>query len=108
MISGVMKVGQSTRVQCSVSHTCDSNPPILLLNIPLQSSTLKTVRMSDGKFKTTLTTTLYIERDHQTVECVVRHAAGQTAKSTQTFNAQCTWWEAKTLKSSFFKRYFST
>ncbi|KAF3839919.1 hypothetical protein F7725_018636 [Dissostichus mawsoni] len=76
MISGSMKVGQSVTVQCYVYHTCSTYPPTLSLNIPLQSPSLAHVSMTDGTSRTTLTTTLNIERDHQTVECSVRHVSG--------------------------------
>ncbi|XP_074510099.1 uncharacterized protein LOC141779249 isoform X2 [Sebastes fasciatus] len=91
MISGSMTVGEPVTVQCTVYHTCSTYPPTLSLNIPLRSHSLTHSSMSDGTSKTTLTTTLNIERDHQTVECSVRHYGGLTAKASQTLNAQCTY-----------------
>lgn len=90
MISGSMKVGQSVTVQCYVYHTCSTYPPTLSLNIPLQSHSLAHVSMTDGTSRTTLTTTLNIDRDHQTVECSVRHVSGQTARATKPLTAECT------------------
>ncbi|XP_010779215.1 myelin-associated glycoprotein-like [Notothenia coriiceps] len=88
MISGSMKVGESVTVQCYVYHTCSTYPPTLSLNIPLQHHSLVHV-MTDGTSRTTLTTTLNIERDHQTVECSVRHKGGQTARATKPLTAKC-------------------
>ncbi|XP_068425817.1 uncharacterized protein, partial [Clinocottus analis] len=81
-ISGTRKVGQPVVVQCTASHTCSSHPPTLSLNIPLRSHSLTHSSTSGGKYKTTLTTTLYIESDHQTVECSVRHVGGSFAPLT--------------------------
>ncbi|KAM6936706.1 uncharacterized protein PEZ65_006764 [Lycodopsis pacificus] len=89
MISGSMKVGQPVLVQCTVYHTCSTNPPTLSLNIPLRSHSLTHSSTSGGTSKTTLTTTLNIENDHQSVECSVRHTGGLTAKATKTLNAEC-------------------
>lgn len=89
LISGDMSVGQSVTVQCSVYHSCFTNPPTLSLNIPLQRHKVDTSLMTDGTFKTTLTTELVIVKDHQTVECSIHHPGGQRAKSSRTFNAKC-------------------
>lgn len=103
MISGDRRVGQSVKVQCSVYHTCITNPPNLLLSIPLKNSRLDTTSLSNGLSKTTLTTVLKIERDLQTVECSVYHTGGLTATASTTFNAACMWWDAqKTLKKFIF------
>lgn len=88
MIFGDMRVGQSVTVQCSVDHTCHTYPPTLNLNIPLHNHRLTHTKMDYGT-RTTLVTTLLIERDHQTVECSVRHKGGLTAKASKTLNAQC-------------------
>ncbi|KAL7393025.1 hypothetical protein ABVT39_005495 [Epinephelus coioides] len=88
-ISGNMKVGQTVTVQCTVRHTCPTYPPTLRLNIPLHSASLSHSTISDGTSKTTLTNTMFIERDHQTVECSVRHTGGITAKASKTLNAEC-------------------
>ncbi|XP_044063589.1 uncharacterized protein LOC122881428 isoform X2 [Siniperca chuatsi] len=89
MIYGNMKVGQSVRVQCTVYHTCPTKAPTISINIPLQSHSLTHTSLSDGTYKTTLMTTLNIEKDHQTVECSVRHTGGITAAASKTLNAEC-------------------
>lgn len=99
MISGNMKVGQTVTVQCSVYHTCPTYPPTLSLNIPLHSASLRQSTISDGTSKTTLTSTMFIERDHQTVECSVRHKGGITATAFKALNAECKWWICKTITS---------
>ncbi|XP_039661215.1 uncharacterized protein LOC120561937 [Perca fluviatilis] len=88
-IYGDRKVGQSVTVQCTASHTCSIYPPDLSLNIPLRSHSLTHSSGSGGTTETTLTTTLNIERDHQTVQCSVRHMGGHTVTATQTLNAEC-------------------
>lgn len=88
MISGNMKVGESVTVQCSVDHTCPSYPPSLRLSFSSLSYTPQTRTSTQGT-KTTLVSTVVLERDHQSVECTVRHLGGITAKATKTFNAQC-------------------
>ncbi|XP_042346437.1 uncharacterized protein LOC121946082 isoform X2 [Plectropomus leopardus] len=88
-ISGNMKVGQAVTVQCTVYHTCPTYPPTLSLNIPLRSHSLTQSSIRDGTSKTTLTNTLYIERDQQTVECLVRHKGGITARASKTLDAEC-------------------
>lgn len=90
LIFGNRKVGQSVTVQCTVYHTCPSYPPTLSLNIQLQRHSLTHSSMSDGTSKTTLTTTLDIEKDYQTVKCSVRHTGGLKAEASQTLNAECT------------------
>ncbi|XP_008283246.1 uncharacterized protein LOC103359609 isoform X2 [Stegastes partitus] len=87
-ILGRLKVGQSVTVQCSVSHTCSTNPPTLSLNIPLRNHHLRKTQY-EATTKTTLTTTLFIERDYQIVECSVRHPGGATAKASRTLSAEC-------------------
>ncbi|XP_028280942.1 uncharacterized protein LOC114448280 isoform X2 [Parambassis ranga] len=89
VIYGEMKVGNSVRVQCTVDHTCRSNPPTLRLNIPLRDHRLTHSHQSDGTTTTTLSTTLTIQKSQQTVECLVRHYGGRTAKTYQTLNARC-------------------
>ncbi|XP_041834942.1 sialoadhesin-like [Melanotaenia boesemani] len=69
-ITGDMKVGKSVTVQCSVFHTCSTNPPALSLNIPLKDDYIQHTHMKNGT-TTTLTTTFVIQRDRQTVECSV-------------------------------------
>uniref|UniRef100_A0A3B4BI79 Ig-like domain-containing protein n=1 Tax=Periophthalmus magnuspinnatus TaxID=409849 RepID=A0A3B4BI79_9GOBI len=89
MVIGDMKVGQYVTVQCSVVHTCHFYPPSLNLNIPLKEHSLKHSRLTDGTSKTTLRTVMFVERDQQTVECVVKHTGGATEKTTLTLNAKC-------------------
>lgn len=98
MISGKMRVGESV-MQCTVYHTCPTNPPTVSLNIPLQSHSLTHSSMSDGTSKTTLTTTLNIESDLQPVECSVRHTGGLTARATKNLKAECMWWVCKYKKT---------
>ncbi|CAK6960430.1 uncharacterized protein LOC121905273 isoform X1 [Scomber scombrus] len=89
VIFGEMKMGKSVTVQCTVYHTCPSYPPNLSVNIPGHHR-LTPSSLSDGTSKITLTATMNIESDQQTVECLVRHTGGLTAKSSKTLNAECT------------------
>ncbi|XP_062278442.1 uncharacterized protein LOC133983388 [Scomber scombrus] len=88
VIFGEMKMGKSVTVQCTVYHTCPSYPPNLSVNIPGHHR-LTPSSLSDGTSKITLTATMNIESDQQTVECLVRHTGGLTAKSSKTLNAEC-------------------
>uniref|UniRef100_A0A3B3I6C9 Ig-like domain-containing protein n=2 Tax=Oryzias latipes TaxID=8090 RepID=A0A3B3I6C9_ORYLA len=88
MISGNMKVGESVTVQCSVDHTCPSYPPTLSLSISSLSYRPQSRIVTRGT-RTTLVSTVVIERDHQSVECTVKHLGGITARATKTFNAEC-------------------
>uniref|UniRef100_A0A3P8TBR8 Si:dkey-238d18.10 n=1 Tax=Amphiprion percula TaxID=161767 RepID=A0A3P8TBR8_AMPPE len=87
-IFGRLKVGQTVTVQCSVYHTCSTNPPTLSFNIPLKNHQLRHTE-HDATTKTTLTTTLFTERDYQTVTCSVRHPGGRTARASKTLSAEC-------------------
>lgn len=89
VIIGEMKVGNSVTVQCTVDHTCRTDPPTLSLDIPLQGHSLTHSHRSDGTTTTTLSTTLTIKKSQHTVECRVRHYGGRTAKTYQTLNARC-------------------
>uniref|UniRef100_UPI0037E74BF2 uncharacterized protein n=1 Tax=Semicossyphus pulcher TaxID=241346 RepID=UPI0037E74BF2 len=89
MIYGEKKVGQPVTVECTIDHTCPSYPPTLSLNIPLKSQYLTHGSYTDGTFYTTLTTTLNIQTDHQTVVCSVRHTGGISASASRALSAEC-------------------
>ncbi|XP_039475441.1 sialoadhesin-like [Oreochromis aureus] len=88
-IFGNKVVGQSVTVQCSVYHTCPTYPPSLRLNIPLRNERLTHSPLSDGRSKTMVTTTLFIEKEYQTVECYVQHRGGRSASASKTLTSQC-------------------
>lgn len=88
MISGDKTVGQYVQVECYVYHTCLTYPPTLSLNIPLKYHQSRTT-VYMNQYKTSLTTTMHIEKDHQTVECTVRHTGGLSATGSVTLNAKC-------------------
>ncbi|XP_071326759.1 uncharacterized protein [Trachinotus anak] len=88
-ISGEKKVGQSVEVECSVYHTCPTDPPTLTLSIPKRSHRQTLTMISNGIYKTSLTSMLHIEKDHQTVECTVWNLGGLSATTSKTFNAEC-------------------
>uniref|UniRef100_A0A669CUP2 Ig-like domain-containing protein n=1 Tax=Oreochromis niloticus TaxID=8128 RepID=A0A669CUP2_ORENI len=88
-IFGNKVVGQSVTVQCSVYHTCPNYPPSLRLNIPLRNERLTHSPLSDGRSKTMVTTTLFIEKEYQTVECYVQHRGGRSASASKTLTSQC-------------------
>lgn len=89
MITGNMKVGQTVTVKCSVEHTCPTMPPTLHLNMALKSQSVTHSFMSDGTSKTTLTATMIIETDHQTVQCTVKHLGGLEETAYRQLNADC-------------------
>uniref|UniRef100_A0A3Q3MG35 Ig-like domain-containing protein n=1 Tax=Mastacembelus armatus TaxID=205130 RepID=A0A3Q3MG35_9TELE len=88
-IFGELKVGQSVQVECTVYHTCSTDPPTLSLNIRLRSPSTTQSSMSDGTSKTSMIGTLFITRERQTVECSARHYEGPTTSASITLNAQC-------------------
>lgn len=90
MVYGNMKVGQSVTVECTVYHTCSTNPPVLSLNIPLQNVRHSHTLHPDGTTKTTLTTTWTIESDHITVQCSAKHMGGLKIMTYENFSAKCT------------------
>ncbi|MEQ2227223.1 hypothetical protein ILYODFUR_035610 [Ilyodon furcidens] len=87
-ITGERKVGNSVTVQCSVEHTCSTNPPTLSSNIALKNNRVTHTQLFDGT-KTTLTSTFVIERDSQVVECTAHHPGGKRAKCSEILNAEC-------------------
>ncbi|XP_035983541.1 LOW QUALITY PROTEIN: uncharacterized protein LOC105920909, partial [Fundulus heteroclitus] len=84
MITGERIVGSSVTVQCSTYHTCSRYPPTLSFNKALTNT-----HVSQETYKITLTGTLVLDRDHQTVECTARHTGGRIARSSETLDAQC-------------------
>ncbi|XP_039885370.1 uncharacterized protein LOC120732093 isoform X5 [Simochromis diagramma] len=88
-IFGNTVVGQSVTVQCSVYHTCPTYPPSLRLNIPLRNERLTHSRLSNGRSKTMVTTTLFIEKEYQIVECYVEHRGGRSASASKTLTSYC-------------------
>ncbi|KAK2910388.1 uncharacterized protein [Channa argus] len=89
VIYGDKKVGKAVQVECSVYHTCPSNPPTLTLNIPLKGQRLVHVSMSDGRSRTTLVGTLDIIEDKQIVNCYVKHTGDRTASTSEILSAEC-------------------
>ncbi|XP_075882200.1 uncharacterized protein LOC142888052 isoform X3 [Nelusetta ayraudi] len=89
MIAGNMIVGQTVTVKCSVEHTCPTMPPTLHLNIALKSQSVAHSFMSDGTSKTTLTATMIISIDHQTVQCTVKHHGRLEETANLQLNADC-------------------
>lgn len=90
MISGNMRVGGTVEVQCSVHHTCPTDPPILSLNIAIGGQRLSHRLADFGTYTTTLTATMLIGRYHQIVECSAQHFGGLTARASKALNAKCT------------------
>ncbi|XP_029360628.1 myelin-associated glycoprotein-like isoform X2 [Echeneis naucrates] len=89
MIVGDMKVGQNVQVECSVYHTCPSDPPTLKLSIPERGNQMTHTTWSMGLYKSSVTSTMTIENDLQIVECTVWHPGGQHASTSKTLNAKC-------------------
>ncbi|XP_026226633.1 uncharacterized protein LOC113169450 [Anabas testudineus] len=88
-VSGDRKVGQSVQLHCSVHHTCPTYPPTLTFNSPLRNGRVNHDCSSNGICKTTLTSTLDIKSDHETVTCSVRHTGGLSASTSRILNAEC-------------------
>lgn len=90
MISGNMRVGAFLEVECSINHTCPTDPPTLSLNVAIRSRSLSHRLVNFGTFTTTLKGLMQIQRDHQTVECYAQHLGGLTTKASKALNAICT------------------
>ncbi|XP_026227538.1 sialoadhesin-like [Anabas testudineus] len=88
-VSGDTKVGQSVQLHCTVHHTCPTYPPTLTFNSPLRNGRVNHDCSSSGICKTTLTSTLDIKSDHESVTCSVRHTGGLTASTSGILNAEC-------------------
>uniref|UniRef100_A0A3B3UZF7 Si:dkey-238d18.12 n=1 Tax=Poecilia latipinna TaxID=48699 RepID=A0A3B3UZF7_9TELE len=97
MIFGERKVGNSVTVQCSAQHTCSTRPPTLSFNIAMKDKNVIHTQLSDGTSKTTLTSTLVLEKDFQVVKCTVEHPGGKTATTSETLTAQLTEGVAKSV-----------
>lgn len=89
MITGSMKVGETVRVSCSVEHTCPTMPPTLRLNVALENQRVTQSFKPDGTSKTTLTATLIIYNDRQTVQCTAQHQGGFKVVAYKQLNADC-------------------
>lgn len=89
-ISEIKRVGETVEVQCSVHHTCPTNPPILRLNMAMENQQLSHRLADFGTYTTTLKATMLIGRDHQIVECSAQHFGGLTTSASVALNAKCT------------------
>lgn len=89
MITGSRKVGRTVTVTCSVEHTCPTMPPTVRLNMALESQRVTHSYKSDGTSETTLTATMIITNDHQTVQCTAEHQGGSKVVAYEQLNADC-------------------
>ncbi|CAL8248704.1 unnamed protein product [Lota lota] len=86
-IYGVMKVGKTVTVQCSVDHTCPTYPPTLKINS--QRPRVSHASLSDGTSRTTVTTSLLIDNVNQKVVCSVSHYGGLKATASKSLRVDC-------------------
>ncbi|XP_008283248.1 uncharacterized protein LOC103359609 isoform X4 [Stegastes partitus] len=94
-IIGIPRVGEQSRVSCSVRHTCLSAPPTLILSgIPGTDRTVDTL-VSDGMWETTVERTWTAEEDHQSVKCSVSYPGGQKASNELQLKVECPYEEIK-------------
>lgn len=88
-IIGIPRVGEQSRVSCSVHHTCILAPPTLAINgIDGADSTADTL-VSDGVWERKVERTWTVKEQDQSVSCTVRYRGGQTATRDLRLNVEC-------------------
>uniref|UniRef100_A0A3Q1ES29 Immunoglobulin V-set domain-containing protein n=1 Tax=Acanthochromis polyacanthus TaxID=80966 RepID=A0A3Q1ES29_9TELE len=88
-IIGTPRVGEESRVSCSVRHTCLSAPPTLTVSgIPGTDKIVDTL-VSEGMWERTVARTWTVEEEHQSVKCSVTYPGGQKASSQLQLNVEC-------------------
>nr|XP_020493058.1 myelin-associated glycoprotein-like [Labrus bergylta]XP_020493059.1 myelin-associated glycoprotein-like [Labrus bergylta] len=88
-IIGIPRVGEQSRVSCSVRHACISAPPHLTLNnIPGQNVIVDT-QVSDGVWERKVERIWTVKEEDQSVTCTVSYHGGQEATSDIKLNVEC-------------------
>lgn len=64
-------------------------PPTVRLNMALESQRLTQTFKSDGTSETTLTATMIIANDDQTVQCTAKHPGGSEVEAYKQLKADC-------------------
>lgn len=88
-INGIPRVGEQSRVSCTVRHTCISAPPILALNGRTGADQIMDTLVSDGIWERKVERIWTVEEEEQSVKCTVSYHGGQTATSELRLNVEC-------------------
>lgn len=89
-ITDIPRVGEQSRVSCSVRHTCISAPPTLTIDGILGADHIVDTLVSDGVWERNVERTWTVKEDDQSVRCTVSYRGGQTAKIELRLNVECT------------------
>ncbi|XP_067367065.1 sialic acid-binding Ig-like lectin 14 [Channa argus] len=87
-IISIPRVGEQSRVSCSVQHTCVSAPPTLTLNGTNGDDVTVDTLVSDGIWQRTVERTWIIKETDRSVECTVSYSGGQSARSELRLNVE--------------------
>lgn len=88
-LSGVPRVGEESRVTCSVQHTCSASPPLVTIsNIPVSERNTNT-EVSKGVWEKRVERVWAPKEEDQSIECTVLYQGGQTATSELKLNVEC-------------------
>ncbi|CAN9514364.1 unnamed protein product [Ophioblennius macclurei] len=88
-IVGNLRVGEQSRVTCSVRHTCLSAAPSLAISDISGTDKTTDALVSDGVWKRTTERTWTVEEENRAVTCTVSHPGGQKASSNLRLNVEC-------------------
>ncbi|XP_015254789.1 PREDICTED: uncharacterized protein LOC107100712 isoform X2 [Cyprinodon variegatus] len=83
------RVGEKSRVACIVQHTCFAAPPVLSLDGIPGTDHIFDTPVSDGIWERKIERTWTVQEDNSRVECTVRYAGGQSAKSELQIHVEC-------------------
>lgn len=85
----IPRVGEQSRVSCSVHYTCLSAPPSLTIDgIPGVDETTDTL-VSDGIWERKVERIWTVREEDRSAKCTVAHRGGQKATSEITLNVEC-------------------
>ncbi|CAJ1061623.1 uncharacterized protein LOC122881428 isoform X3 [Xyrichtys novacula] len=86
---GIPRVGEQSRVSCSVHHACISAVPSLTLNGVPGEDVLTDTLVSDSVWERKLERTWTVKETDQSVTCTVSHRGGQRATNELRLNVEC-------------------
>lgn len=88
-MSNIPRVGEETRVTCSVQHTCFSSPPLLTIGGIPGSDQIADTTVSEGVWERRVERLWTPKEEDQSVKCTVRYQGGQAATSELRLNVEC-------------------
>lgn len=88
-IVGIPRVGEKSRVSCTVQHACIFHPPSLTITGFKGDDDTKHTMLSDGVWETRVERVWTVSEDNQRVRCTVSHPGGQKATSETELDIEC-------------------